>query len=186
MSNLKQRGDLPISGRSKTPNDLFNHSNKFGEFSKNIQLTTLGNDNLTDIQNTTATYLKELKSQSISKIMSPSNNQTDTAKFFSELSQQNSQQLKTSKGHHTQSTSNNYRSTGIVISNELKISSNQSQVIQQRVVSQQPSSQSGLNSTKSGGKFNNAKNSVILGGQGNTASSNVGRLEKVNIKPNSE
>ena len=37
--------------------------------------------------NATKKFFKEMKSQSITKIMSPNNNTTDTAKFFADLNQ---------------------------------------------------------------------------------------------------
>lgn len=51
---------------------------------KNLQLATLGPDGL-DSLSATKNFFKEMKSQSITKIMSPNNPNSDTANFFSDL-----------------------------------------------------------------------------------------------------
>lgn len=90
-SNISQPASLPmgrsqsrgamireITVRSKTPTDSYSMNKK--DLYKNLQIMTLGNNEpYAESLSATKKFFKELKSSSITKIMSPSNINTDTA-----------------------------------------------------------------------------------------------------------
>ncbi|CDW74464.1 UNKNOWN [Stylonychia lemnae] len=95
----QQFRDIDISDhiRSKTPNDFMANTSYIAEVRNQFKLSTLSNEQ-NDPKNNTTQFIGEIKQQSIGKVMSPTNFQSDTAKFFQDLNQ--TYNLQNSKANH--------------------------------------------------------------------------------------